>query len=107
MAHRGLQQGVPGRVEFDFVDPVAARVMAAQDRRVLVRQPRLLLGFPGAGQAAELMQLGGGPRRALAAERGEQRGVVGDVMPASGATWFSTSCVRYGRQAPGKRPLSA
>jgi len=39
-------------MEFDFVDPVPAGIVAAQHRRVLVRQPRQPLAGRVAGQAA-------------------------------------------------------
>ncbi len=47
---RGGHQLVPGRMEVDLVDPVAARVVGAQHRLVHVGQPGLLLGAGRAGQ---------------------------------------------------------
>ncbi len=49
VAHRGVHQAVPRRVELDLVDAPAVPVVRAQDRRVLVGQPPPVegLGRPG------------------------------------------------------------
>ena len=82
MAHRRAHQGVPGRVELDLVDPVAraSRGCAAPAGSRSPAGPAA--GCPprrpgGRGHARSR----GGPGRALPAERGQQRRVVGHVMP--------------------------
>ena len=80
VADRGAQQDVPGRVELDLVDPVAPRVMGPEHRRVLVGQPGVLLGLPGAGQFTELVQAVPGPPRAFPGGCGQQRRIVRDVV---------------------------
>lgn len=77
---RGTHQLVPGRVELHLVDAVAVPVVGAQDRRVLVRQPPVLDRLLATAEAAQLVQLGGGPAGALAFEPVEQRRVVGRVV---------------------------
>ena len=80
VADRGAQQHVPGRVELHLVDPVAPRVVGAQHRRMLVGQPGVLLGLPGPGQLAQLVQLSLGPAGAFPAGRRQQRRIVRDVV---------------------------
>src|SRR6266536_2168723 len=57
-------------------------VVGDEDRGMLVRAPAQLLCFDRAGSCSELVQLFGGPRRAFALQRLDQRDVAGEhVVP--------------------------
>ena len=77
---RGRHQLVVVREVVDLVDPVAVPVVGAQDGRVLVGEPALLLRLLAAGQRAELAHLVLGPAGALAVQALEQGRVVGSVV---------------------------
>ncbi len=80
VAHGSAHQRMPGGMEFHLVDPVAPAVVAAQHRRMLVGEPGLLAGDAGAGQAAERVQVVGGPVGPFPANRLQQGGIVRDVV---------------------------
>ena len=95
---------MPGRMEFDFVDPVSARIVTAQHGRVLVCQPGPLLGIRCAGQPAQLVQFRGRPGCTFPAGRAEQRRIVGHVVPGE-RRHLVQHFVRHVRAGKGHRQL--
>ena len=69
--HRDPHQLVPGRVELDLVDAMAVAVMGPQSRRVLVREPPVLLGLLTPGQPPEPADFLQRPPGALPVQGGE------------------------------------
>jgi hypothetical protein len=68
-------------MKLDLVDPVTGPVVGPQYRGVLVRQPGLLDHLGRACRAAQLMQLGQNPVRAVRRDSGQERLVRGDIVP--------------------------
>ena len=72
---RLAQAPVPGRIEFDLVDPVAVAVVRAQDRLVALGPLGVGQRLGGAGQLAGIAQAVHAPAAALALDRFAQRQV--------------------------------
>ena len=67
-------------MELHLVDAVPVPVVGVQHGRVLVGQPPVVLRLSGPGEAAQGVQLLGGPVRAFAPQPVQQRGIIGQIM---------------------------
>jgi hypothetical protein len=76
-----IEQRMPGRVEVDFVHPVAVPVVGAQPRREAVRLLTPLLSLLPTGEPAQPVQVADVPARALTHGRFQQHRVGGHVVP--------------------------
>ncbi len=79
-AQRDGHERVPGRIEVDFVEPMAVTVEGAQGRRVFVGVETELHGFRLAERGAECAQPIFRPARPLARDRLTQHGIAAEKI---------------------------